>query len=230
MNRKDELVSNLQSVRSEITRACEQNNREPDDITLVAVTKNFPASDIRLLNDLGVSDFGESRVQEFSQKYEEVKDLVSTWHFIGQVQSNKIREITRMSDVVHSIDSAQHIERFNNQAEKAGKVVDLLIQINLDPDYPNARGGVSAKEAEDLATLIHRLGNVNLGGLMFIASPHVDAKRAFQSFAEVLSVVKERHPSAQIVSAGMSADVQEAIQIGATHLRIGSKLLGNRPL
>jgi len=230
MNRKDELVSNLQSVRSEITRACEQNNRDPNDITLIAVTKNFPASDIRLLNDLGVSDFGESRVQEFSQKYEEVKDLVSTWHFIGQVQSNKIREITRMSDVVHSIDSAQHIERFNNQAEKAGKVVDLLIQINLDPDYPNARGGVSAKEAEDLATLIHRLGNVNLGGLMFIASPHVDAKRAFQSFAEVLSVFKERHPSAQIVSAGMSADVQEAIRIGATHLRIGSKLLGNRPL
>jgi pyridoxal phosphate enzyme (YggS family) len=230
MNRKDELVSNLQSVRSEITRACEQNNRDPDDITLIAVTKNFPASDIRLLNDLGVSDFGESRVQEFSRKYEEVKDLVSTWHFIGQVQSNKIREITRMSDVVHSIDSAQHIERFNNQAEKAGKVVDLLIQINLDPDYPNARGGVSAKEAEDLATLIHRLGNVNLGGLMFIASPHVDAKRAFQSFAEVLSVFKERHPSAQIVSAGMSADVQEAIRIGATHLRIGSKLLGNRPL
>ena len=230
MNRKDELVSNLQSVRSEITRACEQNNRDSNDITLIAVTKNFPASDIRLLNDLGVSDFGESRVQEFSQKYEEVKDLVSTWHFIGQVQSNKIREITRMSDVVHSIDSAQHIERFNNQAEKAGKVVDLLIQINLDPDYPNARGGVSANEAEDLATLIHRLGNVNLGGLMFIASPHVDAKRAFQSFAEVLSVFKERHPSAQIVSAGMSADVQEAIRIGATHLRIGSKLLGNRPL
>jgi PLP dependent protein len=230
MNRKDELISNLQSVRSEITRACEQNNRDPNDITLIAVTKNFPASDIRLLNDLGVSDFGESRVQEFSQKYEEVKDLVSTWHFIGQVQSNKIREITRMSDVVHSIDSAQHIERFNNQAEKAGKVVDLLIQINLDPDYPNARGGVSAEEAEDLATLIHRLGNVNLGGLMFIASPHVDAKRAFQSFAEVLSVFKERHPSAQIVSAGMSADVQEAVQIGATHLRIGSKLLGNRPL
>lgn len=230
MNRKDELVSNLQSVRSEITRACEQNNRDPNDITLIAVTKNFPASDIRLLNDLGVSDFGESRVQEFSQKYEEVKDLVSTWHFIGQVQSNKIREITRMSDVVHSIDSAQHIERFNNQAEKAGRVVDLLIQINLDPDYPNARGGVSAEEAEDLATLIHRLGNVNLGGLMFIASPHVDVKCAFQSFAEVLSVFKERHPSAQIVSAGMSADVQEAIRIGATHLRIGSKLLGNRTL
>lgn len=230
MKRKDELATNLEIVQSEIFRACEQVNRDPNEITLIAVTKNFPASDIRLLNELGVSDFGESRVQEFSQKYEEVNDLISTWHFIGQVQSNKIREITRMSDVVHSVDTPEHIEKFNSQALKFGKIIDLLIQINLDPDFPNSRAGVSAEEAENLATLIHQLGNVNLGGLMFIASPQVEARDAFQGFAEVLSGFRENHPSAQVISAGMSSDIQEAIEIGATHLRIGSKLLGNRPL
>ncbi|MFZ9308761.1 MAG: YggS family pyridoxal phosphate-dependent enzyme [Candidatus Nanopelagicales bacterium] len=230
MNRKDELASNLKVIQSEIMRACEQNDRDPNEITLIAITKNFPASDIRLLNELGVNDFGESRVQEFSKKYEEVSDLISTWHFIGQVQSNKIREITRLADVVHSLDSDEHIEKFNSQAQKVGKTIDLLIQINLDPDYPNSRAGVSAEEAENLATLIHRLGNVNLGGLMFIASPQVEARQAFKGFAEVLYEFRKRHPSAKVVSAGMSSDLQEAIQIGATHLRIGSKLLGNRPL
>lgn len=230
MNRKDELASNLHVVQSEILRACEHINRDPKEITLIAVTKNFPASDIRLLNELGINDFGESRVQEFSKKYEEVSDLISTWHFIGQVQSNKIREITRLSDVVHSLDSAEHIEKFNSQAQTIGKMMDLLIQINLDPDYPNSRAGVSAEEAENLATFIHRLGNVNLGGLMFIASPQVEARDAFHGFAEVVAEFRKRHPSAKVVSAGMSSDIQEAVKIGATHLRIGSKLLGNRPL
>ncbi|MGA0857327.1 MAG: alanine racemase [Candidatus Nanopelagicales bacterium] len=141
-----------------------------------------------------------------------------------------MREITRLADVVHSLDSDEHIEKFNSQAQKVGKTIDLLIQINLDPDYPNSRAGVSAEEAENLATLIHRLGNVNLGGLMFIASPQVEARQAFKGFAEVLYEFRKRHPSAKVVSAGMSSDLQEAIQIGATHLRIGSKLLGNRPL
>ena len=229
MSRQQELQSNLKSIKQEISVACERTQRNPDEVTLIAITKNFPASDIERLYDLGIRDFGESKAQEFSQKYDEL-DLVATWHFIGQVQSNKIREITHIADVIHSLDSARHIEKFNRNAHEIGKVLNLLIQINLDPDFPNRRGGVSPEKADDLSRLIHSLGNVILGGLMFIASPKVSSQQAFGAFAPIVQDFKSHHPSAGIISAGMSSDFEDALAIGATHLRIGSKLLGNRPL
>lgn len=230
MTRTEELTRNLKGVRLEIEKACDLVEKDPREISLIAVTKNFPASDIRILYDLGVSDFGESKAQEFAKKYDEVSDIIATWHYIGQVQSNKIREIARMADVVHSISATSHVEKFNQAALANEKVLQLLIQINLDPDYPNDRGGVSEDEAEVLAREIHSLSHVTLGGLMFIASPKVDVKTAFLGFSEVVKGFKSRHPSATVVSAGMSSDISEAVSIGATHLRIGSKLLGNRPL
>jgi pyridoxal phosphate enzyme (YggS family) len=229
VSRQQELQANLKSIKQEIEVACDRANRNPDEVTLIAITKNFPSSDIERLYDLGIRDFGESKMQEFSQKYDEL-ELVATWHFIGQVQSNKIREITRIADVIHSVDSAGHIEKFNRNAHEIGKVLNLLIQVNLDPDFPNGRGGVSREGVDELSRVIHGLGNVTLGGLMFIASPKITTQQAFGAFAPIVQEFKSLHPSAGIISAGMSSDFEDALAIGATHLRIGSKLLGNRPL
>lgn len=230
MTRQDELVRNLKRVREEIDRACSKVHRDPSEITLIAVTKNFPSTDIRILYELGIRNFGESKVQEGARKFDELADLVATWHFVGNIQSNKIKELVRIADVIHSVDSATHVEKFNVLATDFEKVVTLLIQVNLDPDFPNNRGGVRAHTLEPLAQHIETLGNVRLGGLMFIASPLMDAHQAFEGFSQVVSAFQAHHSSALMVSAGMSSDIKEAIAIGATHLRIGSKLLGNRPL
>jgi pyridoxal phosphate enzyme (YggS family) len=230
MTRRDELERNLRSVREEIERACLQVHRDPSEITIIAVTKNFPSSDIRILHELGMTNFGESKVQEFAQKFDDLADLVATWHFIGTIQSNKIKELVRIAQVIHSVDSAQHVEKMNSLAAGIEKVMTLLIQVNLDPDFPNNRGGIRPHEIEKLAQHIEALANVRLAGLMFIASPLLDTQRAFEGFSEALKAFQASHSNASLVSAGMSADIEEAIAIGATHLRIGSKLLGNRPL
>lgn len=230
MTRREELEQNLKSIREEIDRAASIVHRDPRDITLIAVTKNFPSTDIRILHDLGIADFGESKVQECSQKYDELKNLMATWHFIGNIQSNKIRELVRIADVIHSVDSLKHIDKMNSLAADIQKALTLLIQVNLDPDFPNNRGGVGPHDIEHLAEHIQEQENVRLGGLMFIASPLLDVHRAFERFAEVVREFQASHPNAAMVSAGMSSDITEAIAVGATHLRIGSKLLGNRPL
>jgi len=229
MTRQDELAKNLKSIREDIKKACRKVHRDPSEVTLIAVTKNFPSSDIRTLYELGVSDFGESKVQECAQKYDELAEVTATWHFIGNIQSNKIKELVRIADVIHSVDSNKHIEKINAQAADIEKVLTLLVQVNLDPDFPNNRGGVGPDEIENLAERITTLDNVKLGGLMFIASPLLATNQAFESFSGVASIFQANHPNATWVSAGMSSDIEEAIAIGATHLRIGSKLLGNRP-
>lgn len=230
MTRQDELAKSLKSIREGIEKACRKVHRDPSEVTLIAVTKNFPSSDIRTLYELGVSDFGESKVQECSQKFDELSDVTATWHFIGNIQSNKIKELVRIADVIHSVDSAKHVDKINAQAADNEKVMTLLVQVNLDPDFPNNRGGVGPDEIENLAERITALDNVRLGGLMFIASPLLVTEQAYESFSGVVNVFQTNHPNATWVSAGMSSDIEEAIAIGATHLRIGSKLLGNRPL
>lgn len=230
MSRQQELRTNLANLREEIEAACEAAHRDPATITLIAVTKNFPASDIRYLYEFGVSEFGESRVQELALKFDEIDDAAPTWHYLGRVQSNKIKDIARIADVVHSIDSLNQIEKFERSGQETGRTQNLLIQVNLDRDYPNQRGGVCPDDIEGLAGAIHARSNTNLGGLMFIASPKESPQVAFEKFQEVLEDFRLNHPQAFIASAGMSTDFREAIAIGATHLRIGSKLLGNRPV
>jgi pyridoxal phosphate enzyme (YggS family) len=219
--RSQELSANLDSIRARIGAAVQGSGRSPDEVTLIAVTKTFPASDVQILYDLGVRDFGENRDQEASVKSLELPDDCR-WHFQGQIQSNKLKSIAEWADVLHSIDDISHARKLNSLvAEK-----DVFVQVSLD-NLPN-RGGVLPNLLPDFLEEISALANLNLLGLMAVAPLGEEPARAFSRLKELSDQVVRVHPKAHEISAGMSNDFEAAIAQGATHIRIGSQILGVR--
>ena len=226
MSRIDELQKNLIEIQSQIKSACETSGRNFDEITLIAVSKTWPASDIRLLHQLGVRDFGESRDQEATMKVSELADLDITWHFIGQVQTNKLNHIASYANVVHALDREKTISGLDVAAAKLDRNITGLLQISLDGD--ENRGGVAIENAFELAQLLSNSKNLTFGGIMAVAPIEMLPDVAFSKLAEIAAEIQSKYPTAKIISAGMSQDFESAVQKGATHLRIGSALLGNR--
>lgn len=226
MNRIDELTQNLDEIRLRIKNACDEFDRNLEEIKLIAVTKTWPASDIRLLHSLGLRDFGESRDQEAMAKVAELSDLDARWHFIGQVQSNKLSHIAKYADVVHALDREKVITGLDAAAGKHGRRITGLLQISLDGD--ESRGGVAIDSALDLAEVYSRCSNLDFGGVMAVAPMNGDADVSFAALRDISAKIQSRFPSATMISAGMSQDLEIALKNGATHLRIGSALLGNR--
>ena len=219
--RSQELSANLDSIRARIGAAVQGSGRNPDEVTLIVVTKTFPASDVQILYDLGVRDFGENRDQEASVKSLELPDDCR-WHFQGQIQSNKLKSIAEWADVLHSIDDIAHARKLNSLvAEK-----DIFVQVSLD-NLPN-RGGVLPNLLPDFLEEVSALANLNLRGLMAVAPLGEEPARAFSRLKELSDQVVRVHPKAHEISAGMSNDFEAAIAQGATHIRIGSQILGVR--
>ena len=225
-NRKTEIAKNLADLNLRIATACEQSNRNPSEITTIAITKTWPTSDIEILYDLGLRNFGESKDQEAFKKFEELSDRNIEWHFVGQIQSNKINHIASYADFVHSVDRIKIVENFENALSKNGRKINALIQVSLDGD--ESRGGVYPDEISAIAKAISNSVHLNLGGLMAVAPLTQSAEVAFSKLAEIAADFQKEFPSAQMISAGMSEDLEIAIKYGATHLRIGSDLLGKR--
>jgi pyridoxal phosphate enzyme (YggS family) len=228
--RRAAIGTGLATVRERIDRACSQSGRSASEITLVVVTKFFPASDVRLLADLGVHDVGENRHQEAVEKAQECADLDLDWHFIGALQSNKAAAVAGYADVVHSVDRAKLLSGLSRGAQERGVDLDCLVQVSLDPPGADGRSGAPAHEVPALAGRILETEGLRLRGVMGVAPLGGNARAAFGRLAEVASVVRRMEPEATWISAGMSGDLEEAIQEGATHLRIGSAVLGPRPL
>ena len=231
--RADELRANLKAVQARIAAACEAVGRPGDDVTLIAVTKTFPASDVRLLVELGVTDIGENRDQEAARKAAECGDLDPRprWHFVGQLQVNKARSVVRYADVVHSVDRLRVCEVLGARARAAGRVITCLVQVDLDPEPDPDRGGAAAGDVPLLADAVAAEGGLTLGGVMAVAPLGAPPRPAFRRLAEVAGSVRAAHPHATIISAGMTGDLEEAIAEGATHVRVGTALLGaRRPL
>jgi pyridoxal phosphate enzyme (YggS family) len=227
--RRADLRDRLKAVRARIEAACAAAGRDPGGVTLVAVTKTFPASDVRLLFELGVRDVGENRDQEAAPKAAQCADLAPelTWHFIGQLQTNKAASVVRYARVVHSVDRLKLVRVLGAQARKAGRVITCLVQVSLDRD--EARGGAPEPELAGIADAVAAEEGLLLGGVMAMAPPGVPAAQAFAPLPRIAAAVRAAHPEAVIVSAGMSGDLEEAISAGATHVRIGTALLGGRP-
>ena len=224
--RRDELAARLAAVRQRIAAACRAVDRDPGEITLIAVTKTRPASDVRLLAGLGVSDIGENRDAEAAPKAAACADLDLSWHFIGQLQTNKAASVVRYARVVHSVDRMRLIRALGTAARRAGRVVSCLIEVSLDGDP--ARGGALAEEVPALAEALAAEPGLVLGGVMAIAPLGMPPAHAFARLAESASAVRAVCPAATVISAGMSGDLEAAIAAGATHLRIGTALLGDR--
>ena len=228
MERKLQLQSNLELVRQEITQACLAAQRAPSEVTLIVVTKTWPASDVEILAELGVTDVGENRDQEAKPKCEELKDLNLTWHAIGQLQTNKAKSVATWADVVHSVDRVDLVNALTKAVLARTKPLAVLIQVDLDPSPKDNRGGALPSEVMELAALINQSPGLELQGVMGVAPLNGDDAQAFSLLQEVSQQVTQFKSSANWISAGMSGDFEIALKFGATHLRIGSSILGNR--
>lgn len=227
--RRAELERALRTVRARIDDACADLGRDPTEVTLVAVTKTFPASDVRLLAELGVTDVGENRDQEARAKHAACADLALRWHFVGQLQRNKARSVATYADVVHSVDRLSLVTALSAAATGTGREITALVQVNLDESADDGRGGVPVDLAADLGDAIALAPGLRLGGVMAVAPLGTDPAASYATLARTAEQIRDRHPAATIVSAGMSGDLEQAIRHGATHVRIGTALLGHRP-
>ena len=229
-SRRDEVAANLAAVRARITAAADGAGRDATDVALVVVTKFFPESDVRLLADLGVTDVGENRHQEASAKAAACADLGLSWHFIGSIQSNKAAAVATYSAMVESVDRAKLVASLDRGARKSDRVVDCLVQVSLDPPDAGARGGAPSEEVPRIAAAIAAAPALRLRGVMAVAPQGVPPLPAFERLAAVAADLRREHPEATVVSAGMSGDLEEAVKCGATHVRVGSAVLGPRPV
>jgi pyridoxal phosphate enzyme (YggS family) len=228
--RHGEIAAGLAAVRERVDRACAEAGRSTEDITTIVVTKFFPSSDIRMLADLGVRHVGENRHQEAVEKAAECADLDLDWHFIGALQSNKAAAVAGYADAVHSVDRAKLVGGLSRGAQGRDQEIDCLVQVSLDPPEASGRSGVAIGEISGLAERILDADGLRLRGVMGVAPLGGDAREAFDKLAECAAVVRRLEPEATWISAGMSIDLEEAIAAGATHLRIGSAVLGPRPV
>ncbi len=226
MGRSEDLAENLTAVRERIAKACADADRSEDEVTLVAVTKTFPASDVRLLAELGVREVAENRDQEASAKAAECQGRGLTWHFVGQLQTNKVRSVLSYADVVHSVDRQRLVNALSKEAVRSGRSPLCLVQVALDED--EARGGVRPSGVPVIANAIAGAPGLRLGGVMAVAPLGADPAPAFERLAEIATSLRNDHPAAKMVSAGMSGDMEPAIACGATHVRVGTALLGGR--
>jgi len=238
--RHSELAGHLAAIRARVAAACAAAGRDASEITLIAVTKTRPAQDVVALTELGLADFGENKDQEAAPKAAEVAEAAAApvrWHFIGQLQTNKASSVVRYASVVHSVDrirlvralgSASRAATATATATAAPAGLTCLVQVSLDGD--SARGGALISQLPDVAAAIEAEGGLTLGGVMAVAPLGVAPDTAFASLRAISDIARAINPAATIISAGMSGDLEAAVRNGATHLRIGTALLGNRSL
>ena len=212
------LAERLAAVQAGVEDAAAQAGRDPASISTIVVTKFHPAQLVRDLHALGVRDFGESRHQEAQPKVAELADLEARWHFIGQLQSKKAKQVAAYADVIHSFDRDALV------APLAGSRVFIQLNLTDDPE----RGGAAPDDLERLAGLALD-GGLEVLGLMAVAPLGEAPRAAFARVRELSEKLVRTAPGATALSMGMSGDYADAILEGATHLRIGTAITGNRP-
>ena len=223
-DRKTELSLSLADVRTRILEATGKASRKPEEVTLIAVTKTYPTSDVEILHQLGIRDFGENRSAEGLEKSALVP---AHWHFQGQIQSNKIAAISSWAQTVHSLDDLSHVAKFDRAVgEIPGKRLNVFVQISLDGD--TSRAGVRGDDLLALGQAISSTQHLDLAGIMVVPPVQAEPEKAFSEVALLSRRFCLEFPSAQSLSAGMSGDYEIAIAHGATHIRVGSQILGPR--
>ena len=213
LDRRTELSENLTEIKATI----------PQGVHLIVVTKTFPVSDVQILHELGITEFGENRDQEGKIKAPLVP---AKWHFQGQLQSNKLRSICEWADVIQTVDSLRYVDLLSKVAQKSKEV---FIQVSLDEaGGSEIRGGALPSEINQIADQIRATKNLRLQGLMAVAPLAEEPRSAFSRLAQIHQRFKSQYPDAPYLSAGMSGDYLVAIEHGATHVRLGSSILGSR--
>lgn len=226
-SRRDELAANLEAVEERIRAACTAAGRSRTEITLVVVAKTYPASDIDLLAELGIADFGENRHPEAQDKWAEVTHSIRR-HFVGGLQTNKAGAVARYADVVQSVDRLKLARSLTRGAEAAGRVLGCLVQVGYEQEESH-RSGADPSAVVELADMLADDAHLRLDGVMTVAPLGVDPRPVFDDLVALAGRLQSDHPGAQVISAGMSEDFEDAVRAGATHLRVGRSILGERP-
>jgi pyridoxal phosphate enzyme (YggS family) len=237
-DRAEELAGRLAEVRQRIAGACRAAGRDPAGVELVAVTKTVPAEDVALLLDLGLTAFGENRVQEAGAKVERVAELRPgarpRWHLVGGLQRNKAGAAARWADRVESVDSTRVADALDRAVrrllETGGRAAPLPVLIQFSVDGDPQRGGVPDPDLEPLAEHVTRCAGLLLQGVMAVAPLGMHPDRAFSAAARAAERVRTHFPQAAMLSAGMSGDLESAIEHGSDVVRVGTALVGARPL
>jgi hypothetical protein len=219
----ESLADRLHAVQERVVDAAREADRLPEEITTIVVTKFHSATMVRNLAALGVTDFGENRLQDAAPKATELSDLDLAWHFIGQLQSNKVRQVMEFARVVHSVDRESLVVAMASTE----RPVDVFIQLNLTDDP--GRGGVAPAGLPALAEQVLEHDELHLVGVMAVAPLDEAPRRAFERVRASSDALLAIAPRASAMSMGMSGDFREAVLEGATHLRIGTAITGNRP-
>ncbi|MGY1691838.1 YggS family pyridoxal phosphate-dependent enzyme [Geodermatophilus sp. SYSU D01105] len=222
----------LDAVRARIAAAARAAGRDPAAVSLLAVSKTWPASAVRELAALGQEDFGENRAQELTAKAAELAGLPVRWHFVGQLQRNKAAAVARLGAVVHSVDRLSLAGALARAGVDLGRPVEVFVQVDLGGPEGElaARGGADPAEVPRLADAVAAEEGLRLRGLMAVAPRDADPGPAFARLAELAERVRADHPGAREISAGMTADLEAAIAAGSTLVRVGTALFGERPL
>ena len=231
-DRLEVIASGLSIAKEKIAAAAKSVGRDSGEVSLIVVTKTFPKTDVAHLYNLGVRDFGENRDQDGSEKAADFHPDAK-WHFQGQLQSNKIKSILNWADVIHSVADLDHAKRLNDRLlggsiDVAKKQFPILIQISLDQEKRVERNGIDPSGLNEFADAIVKFEGLELKGLMAVAPISGNPDSAFTRLAETFGTFLKQFPEAKWLSAGMSGDFESAIRHGATHVRIGSSILGNR--
>ena len=223
-SRVDELRRGLESTQQRVEHACQLAGRSSNDVTVVVVTKTYPVSDVEILQELGVTDVGENKDQEAGPKRWQMTHHCLRWHAVGQVQSNKAKSVAQWADVVHSVDRVSLVQAFDRVV--VANPIQAFIQVSLDGDP--ARGGCVLDDLAVVADAVASSSALSLAGVMAVAPLGMEPSRAFGDLWAISQGLQGDFPQAAWISAGMTQDFEAAIAAGATHVRIGSAILGNR--
>ncbi|MCM8750505.1 YggS family pyridoxal phosphate-dependent enzyme [Thermomicrobiaceae bacterium CFH 74404] len=227
------ILANLEAVRSRIRDACRRAGRSPEEVDLLLVTKTVPAERIRVAVEAGERLIGENKAQEALAKYEELKDLPIEWHFIGHLQTNKVKDVLTFASMIQSVDRMRLVEKLDQQLQRLGRSLDVLIQVNTSEE--ESKFGVAPEETLAFVRQVARYDTLNIKGLMTIgklsADPE-DARRCFRLLRQLRDrIVAEGIPRVrmEILSMGMSGDLEIAVEEGSTLVRVGTAVFGPRP-
>ena len=226
--RRAELVTALGAVRARIAEACEAVGRDQREVTLIAVTKTFPASDVATLAGIGVVDIGENKDQEARAKIKQLAGppLGIRWHMVGRLQSNKVRSVSSYAHAVHTVDRPKLVRTLADAVAERPEPLDVFVQVSMDGDPE--RGGIVIERVPELADAIAARSELRLLGVMTVLPIDTDPDEGYAQLAEVSASLRAQHPDAQAISAGMSSDLDAAVRHGSTHVRVGTALLGRR--
>lgn len=227
--REDELRSNYESFLNDLNDVCNSLGKNLNDINIIAVSKTFSAEDIITVNGLGQNSFGENKVQELVQKFEEIPSPEIKWHLIGHLQTNKVKYIIPIVYLIHSVDSLKLAVEINKRAESAKKKINILVQVNTSGE--DSKSGVQPEKTEELCNEIAVLSRINLCGLMTISKldgTDEEIRKNFHSLKILYDKLSSEHKNFKYLSMGMTSDYRIAIEEGANMIRVGSAIFGNR--